>query len=111
MPTYEYRCNKCGDLFEVRQKFSDETLTTHENCGGPVERLLSVPAFQFKGSGFYITDYKSGNSGSGNSAGKGEGAEKKEGSEKKEAPATAGGTSEKSAPAAPETKASSIESK
>ena len=105
MPTYEYRCTKCGDLFEVRQKFSDETLTIHEKCGGPVERLLSVPAFQFKGSGFYITDYKSGNAGSGNSAAK------NEGSDKKEKPAAATGTTEKNAPATTETKASSSESK
>src|SRR3569833_268957 len=65
MPLYEYQCDKCGDLFEVRQKFSDEPLTTHEKCGGPVHRLLSAPALQFKGSGFYITDYaKSGSNGS-----------------------------------------------
>ena len=57
MPLYEYRCNKCGDVFEVMQKFSDEPLTTHEECGGEVERLISSPALQFKGSGWYITDY------------------------------------------------------
>lgn len=57
MPIYEYRCDACGDVFEVRQKFSDEPLTTHDKCGGPVHRLLSAPALQFKGSGWYITDY------------------------------------------------------
>jgi putative FmdB family regulatory protein len=57
MPLYEYRCEKCGDVFEVMQKFSDQPLTQHEGCGGAVERLLSAPAFQFKGSGWYITDY------------------------------------------------------
>jgi putative FmdB family regulatory protein len=57
MPLYEYRCQSCGKVFEVMQKFSDEPLTIHEGCGGVVERLLSPPAFQFKGSGWYITDY------------------------------------------------------
>lgn len=58
MPLYEYKCSKCDQVFEVIQKFSDEPLTVHEACGGQVERLLSSPALQFKGSGFYITDYK-----------------------------------------------------
>lgn len=57
MPLYEYRCSKCGSVFEVIQKFSDTPLTTHENCGGAVERLLSAPGLQFKGSGWYVTDY------------------------------------------------------
>lgn len=57
MPLYEYKCSKCDQVFEIIQKFSDEPLTMHENCGGKVERLLSTSALQFKGSGFYITDY------------------------------------------------------
>jgi len=57
MPLYEYRCDKCGQTYEVRQKFSDEPLTVHEGCGGQVERLLSVPMLQFKGTGWYVTDY------------------------------------------------------
>ena len=57
MPLYEYRCAQCGKVFEVIQKFSDTPLETHEECGGKVERLLSAPALQFKGSGWYITDY------------------------------------------------------
>ncbi len=57
MPLYEYRCQNCGESFEVMQKFSDEPLSVHEKCGGKVERLLSAPALQFKGSGWYITDY------------------------------------------------------
>ena len=63
MPLYEYKCEKCGAVFEVRQKFSDEPLHVHETCGGNVERLISASAFQFKGSGWYVTDYagKSGN--------------------------------------------------
>jgi putative FmdB family regulatory protein len=59
MPLYEYKCDFCGDVFEVLQKFSDAPLTVHSKCGsGPVERLISTSALQFKGSGFYITDYK-----------------------------------------------------
>lgn len=58
MPLYEYRCNACGQRFEVIQKFSDPPAETCTKCGkGPVERLLSSPAIQFKGSGWYITDY------------------------------------------------------
>jgi putative FmdB family regulatory protein len=75
MPLYEYQCDKCGDLFEVMQKFSDEPLTRHEKCGGSVHRLLSAPALQFKGSGWYITDYaKSGATASSTNGGKSESA-------------------------------------
>ncbi len=62
MPLYEYRCEKCGRVFEVIQKFSDTPLETHEGCGGKVERLISAPALQFKGSGWYVTDYAKGSS-------------------------------------------------
>src|SRR5581483_7091650 len=62
MPLYDYECARCGEVFEVRQKFADEPLTAHEGCGGEVHRLLSAPAFQFKGSGWYITDYGKGGS-------------------------------------------------
>ena len=81
MPLYEYKCQGCGEVFEVRQNFSDTPLTTHEKCGGTVERLLSVPALQFKGSGFYITDYAKG-SGGGN--GKSKSGESKSGESKSE---------------------------
>jgi len=64
MPLYEYQCESCGAVFEVKQKFSDAPLSTHDSCGGPVRRLLSPPALQFKGSGWYITDYARGNGGS-----------------------------------------------
>ena len=57
MPLYEYQCRQCGHRFEVIQKFSDAPLSQCEKCGGAVEKLLSVPGLQFKGSGFYITDY------------------------------------------------------
>ncbi len=63
MALYDYKCRKCGTVFEVRQKFSDEPLKVHEDCGGEVDRLLSAPALQFKGSGWYVTDYgRGGNS-------------------------------------------------
>ena len=57
MPLYEYKCAKCGDVFELIQKFSDEPLHEHPGCGGAVEKLLSVAALQFKGSGWYVNDY------------------------------------------------------
>jgi putative FmdB family regulatory protein len=60
MPLYEYKCSKCGSVYEVLQKFSDAPLTVHEGCGGDVERLISAPGLQFKGSGWYITDYARG---------------------------------------------------
>jgi putative FmdB family regulatory protein len=64
MPLYEYKCQSCGKTFEVIQKFSDEPLKTHPECnGGPVEKILSAPAIQFKGSGWYVTDYGKGNGG------------------------------------------------
>ena len=62
MPIYEYRCEKCGKKFEKLQKFSDPPVEVHEECGGKVERLISTSALQFKGSGFYITDYAKGSS-------------------------------------------------
>ncbi len=57
MPLYEYRCRKCGEHTEKIQKFSDPPLKSCEECGGKLERLVSVPAIRFKGSGWYVTDY------------------------------------------------------
>src|SRR5262249_55615151 len=58
MPLYEYQCDgKCGQRFELIQKFSDQPVDKCPNCGGPCHKLLSSPAIQFKGSGWYITDY------------------------------------------------------
>ena len=76
MPLYEYKCDGCGKTFEVIQKFADEPLTVHAECGGAVRRLLSSPALQFKGSGWYVTDYAKSGSGDkrgGKSEGKSEG--------------------------------------
>lgn len=64
MPLYEYECGKCGERIEVIRSFSDPPLVVCPNCGGDLKKLLSSPAFQFKGSGFYLTDYgKSGSAG------------------------------------------------
>jgi putative FmdB family regulatory protein len=57
MPLYEYQCKKCGHRFERIQKFSDPPVKKCPECGGAVEQLLSAPAVQFKGSGWYVTDY------------------------------------------------------
>ncbi len=74
MPLYEYQCQQCNHLFERIQKFSDPPLKTCPKCGGPVEQLISPPAIQFKGSGWYVTDYaKSGKSPSTSSNGKSSG--------------------------------------
>jgi len=69
MPLYEYECEACGKRFEKIMKFSDPPLEVCTQCGkGPIRKLLSSPAIQFKGSGFYITDYKK--SGGGGDSGK-----------------------------------------
>ena len=99
MPLYEYRCQRCQNTFEVIQKFSDEPVRVHDGCGGVVERLLSPPALQFKGTGWYVTDYaRSGNgSSNGNSESKSDG-------KKESKPESAGAKSEsktESKPAAP----------
>jgi putative FmdB family regulatory protein len=57
MPLYEYECAACGHRFEVIQKFSDPPVEKCPACGGPVHKLMSSPAFQFKGTGWYATDY------------------------------------------------------
>jgi len=57
MPLYEYVCGKCGHRFEVIQKFSDPPVEECPKCGGRVEKVQSAPAIQFKGTGWYITDY------------------------------------------------------
>ena len=64
MPLYEYECDVCRHRFEKIQKFSDPLEDTCPKCGGHVHKLMSSPAIQFKGSGFYITDYPKGDKGS-----------------------------------------------
>ena len=87
MPLYEYQCKKCGHRFEKIQKFSDKLIKKCPECGGPVEQLLSAPAVQFKGSGWYVTDYaKKGSSAPAASSSEGEsGAKESKPKETKEA--------------------------
>jgi putative FmdB family regulatory protein len=86
MPLYEYRCKKCGHHFERIQKFSDPHVKKCPDCGGAVEQVISAPAVQFKGSGWYVTDYakksSTGTAGKEDSAGKSE--DKKESKTKTE---------------------------
>jgi putative FmdB family regulatory protein len=69
MPLYEYQCKKCHHRFEKIQKFSDKLVKTCPECGGPVEQTISAPAVQFKGSGFYVTDYPKKSAGDSSSGG------------------------------------------
>lgn len=96
MPIYEYHCDRCDRTFEVMQKFSDEPLKEHEGCGGAVERLISSPALQFKGTGWYITDYARKNSSSPSSNGKSESKSESSSSESKSTPAKSETSSSKS---------------
>jgi putative FmdB family regulatory protein len=57
MPIYEYQCDACGKRTEILQKLDDPPLASCPDCGAAVRKLLSAPAFQFKGSGWYVTDY------------------------------------------------------
>ncbi len=57
MPIYEYHCAKCDQTIEVIQKMSDKPLKKHEGCGGMLTKLISAAGFQFKGTGWYVTDY------------------------------------------------------
>ena len=70
MPIYEYQCKQCNERHEIIQRFSDAPLERCPKCGGDMKKLFSSPAIQFKGSGFYKTDYAS--SGSSSSASKSE---------------------------------------
>jgi putative FmdB family regulatory protein len=105
MPLYEYECDACGGRFEVIQKFS-ETTEQCRRCGkGPVRRLMSSPAIQFKGSGWYITDYaQKGKSGSESSGGSEPSAEKKADTAKSE---TAAKSTESTTPASGSSSSSS----
>lgn len=69
MPIYEYQCRRCGHRLETMQRVSDPPLKRCPECGGGLKKLISAPAFQFKGSGWYVTDYA------------GKGADSKEGKE------------------------------
>ncbi len=100
MPIYEYQCSECGSRVERLQKLGDPPPEACEACGGEMERQVSAPAFQFKGSGWYATDYakpkpraETGQSG-GESEKSGEGSEKADA----KAPANSGGASDSTSP-------------
>jgi putative FmdB family regulatory protein len=101
MPLYEYECLKCGARFEEIQKFSDPPLNEHDGCGGKVRKLLSPPAIQFKGSGWYITDYAR--------AGKSDPDRKTDKKDKKEAKSESKTSGETKAAASESTKAATTE--
>ena len=97
MPLYEYECGACGQRFELIRRFSDPPVEVCALCGkGPVNRLFSSPAIQFKGSGFYITDYaKKGEGGKGEGGSKGEGGKTEGTSETTKSDSAAGGAGTK----------------
>jgi putative FmdB family regulatory protein len=84
MPLYEYECKKCGHRFEKIQKFSDKMVKKCPECGGVVEQMISAPAGQFKGSGWYVTDYPKKSSGSSASSDNGSKESKKDDKSKSE---------------------------
>ena len=103
MPLYEYKCEACGHQLEALQQVSEPPLTKCPECGGGLKKLLSAPAFQFKGSGWYVTDYggksngsrsESGGKDAGEKAASGESGDKKSaaGSESKAAGSTGSGS-------------------
>jgi putative FmdB family regulatory protein len=64
VPTYQYRCTECGGQLEAVQKFTDEPLTVHDDCGGRLRKVFSPVGIVFKGSGFYRTDSRKGSTAS-----------------------------------------------
>ena len=99
MALYEYQCQQCGRRSEVLQKMADAPLTTCEVCGGALKRLVSSPAVQFQGSGWYVTDYaRKGGGGAAKESGKEGGA--KEGGDKPAADAAKSEGKSESPPAA-----------
>jgi putative FmdB family regulatory protein len=108
VPLYEYECKTCGTFEQIR-RFSDPPLEACPKCTGPVEKLLSAPAFQFKGTGWYVTDYAKKDSGSGehktsNGETKGPNGDKSSSSE------SSGGGSSSEGKSTPESKSSQAKS-
>src|SRR5262245_30172788 len=102
MPLYEYECDQCGHRFEVIQKFSDAPVEKCPVCGGAVHKLQSAPAFQFKGSGWYVTDYaKKDSVPAGKTAEKSEKSEKTDKSDDKPKTETKSSTESSSSPTTP----------
>lgn len=105
MPLYEYQCEACSHRFERIQKFSDPPADACPQCGGAVRKLISSPAIQFKGSGFYITDY--GKSGAGASESKAQKADKESAAGEKKSESQSETKSETKAQAKPDAKPAS----
>jgi len=102
MPLYEYQCESCGRRFEEMQRVDDPPVASCPECGGKVRKLLSAPAFQFKGSGWYVTDYARAGGGAKKStadAGASSESAPAEKSDAKESAAKSGGESKPAAPA------------
>ena len=93
MPLYEYQCKKCKHKFEKIQKFSDPPIRKCPECGGPVEKVMHAPNVQFKGTGWYVTDY--GGKSDKSDKSKAEGGSDKTSSEKKETTAKEDGAKSK----------------
>ena len=97
MPIYEYSCKKCGQTIEVIQKFSDPVLKKHQGCGGALTKLISASGFQFKGTGWYVTDYaRKGKTGDSEGS-----KEKTESTQKTEKPSSDGSSKSEKTPAKP----------
>jgi len=100
MPLYEYLCTSCGRTFEAFQSFGEAPLALCDRCGGALKRLISAPAVQFKGSGWYVSDYgRPGSAAKSSEAGKPEGGKSEGG--KSEGGKSEGGKSEGGAKEAP----------
>ena len=109
MPLYEYECKKCHHRFEKIQKFSDRMVKKCPDCGGPVEQMISAPAVQFKGSGWYVTDYAKKSSSQSSSDGSGKDS-KKEDKSKSESSSKEGSSKEGSSKEVSSKESSSKES-
>lgn len=92
MPIYEYQCQGCEERLEAIQAMSDPPLTTCPECGGALKKLLSAPAFQFKGSGWYVTDYARKGNGSKDGETKSDGKKSDDKDKKSESKPDSGGT-------------------
>ncbi len=86
MPIYEYECSKCGKIFEVFQRITEEPLTRCKFCEGRVNRLISQCSFQLKGTGWYVTDYKHGGATSSGNGSKTNGAKEEKSEAKTDSP-------------------------
>jgi putative FmdB family regulatory protein len=95
VPLYEYQCKKCKHKFEKIQKFSDRAIKKCPECGSPVEKVMHAPNVQFKGTGWYVTDYGGKSDKSKSDGGSEKGSAEKSGSEKKETTAKEDGAKSK----------------